>query len=246
MTKVTCEEARLQLCADPRTSSTELSEHLTGCEGCRTYQSGMAVLEADLRRAFDLGPVLPARKTPPPRQRRQRLLPAQPKPPIRRRTWAMAASVVLAVLGGVLLWTVRTPDSLAKDLEEHVKRESPAWAHAGVVDPGTIEKVMHNAHLQLVTGQDQVVFARVCLVHGHLVPHLVVRTTQGSISVVVLPDEPASASSSIHEGNVTGVLLPAPRGSIAVLTQQGEISPDVARALKDEVRWLPVDAKVQR
>lgn len=255
MTQVTCEQARLQMCADQRTPSAQLREHLAECEDCRTYESGMAVLEAGLRRAFALPVPLP-----PPRPSRALTPAALPlplpqalphvrattRPPVRSRgpllqprLWAMATSVVVAAVGAVLLWTVHASDSLAQELFTHVSLEPKSWTLTDAAPPETIQKVMQRAHLELTRGQDRVVFARTCFVHGHLVPHLVVRTAQGPVAVVVMPDEPASANRSFHVGNVTGLVLPAPRGSIAVFTQQDVLSLDVAQALKGEVRWLP-------
>lgn len=226
------------MCADQRTLSPEVREHLGQCEGCRNCQSSLTLLDSDLRRALELGPPFPRKKPQRPQLKRAFVLPTgRRRPFIAPRTWAMSASLVLAVLGGVLLWTARANDSLAQTLTNHVALEPLAWKGTETVPPETIDRVMRDAGLKLAKGQDRVVFARTCLVHGHVVPHLVVRTSQGPVAVVVMPDEPARASSSFHAGNVTGLVMPAPRGSIAVLTQQDVLSLDVAQELKNEVSW---------
>jgi hypothetical protein len=228
--KVTCEEARLQIGADPRASSPALREHLAACSGCARHQCEMAALEVSLRNALALGPMLPAIGHGP--QVAPRL-----RSPI--RVWAVAASALLATVAGLLLWTASVHDSLARDLEAHVAREPDSWTGLQVLSADSVQAVLRRSHVELARGQDQVVFARTCFLRGHWVPHLVVRTRQGAVAVLILADEPVSGSRSFHEGSLTGVLLPAPRGSIAVLTRQDALSLDAARQLGSAVRWLP-------
>jgi hypothetical protein len=230
---VNCEEARLQIGADPRASSAELRQHLLGCGECARHQSEMAALEVDLRKALALGPVLPAGTSERP------LAPRRLRSIVATRVWAVAASLLLATLGGLVLWTASAGDSLARSVGDHVAHEPQSWAASQVLSREAVEAVLHRSHIELAGGQDQVVFAQTCYIRGKWLPHLVVRTAQGLVAVLILPDEPVSASRTFHEYGFTGVLLPAPRGSIAVLTQQASLSLDVAQQLRAEVRWLP-------
>jgi hypothetical protein len=130
-------------------------------------------------------------------------------------------------------------DSLARDIGAHLALEPDSWAASQVLSADAVKTVLQRSHVELASGQDRVVFARTCFVRGHWVPHLVVRTEQGPIAVLILPDEPVQSLQTFQEGGFTGVLLPAPRGSIAVLTRQAALSLDVARQLGVSVRWLP-------
>jgi hypothetical protein len=230
-----CTQARLQIGAEPQASSPELRRHLETCGACRSCQSEMVALDADLRTALLLGPTLPVPKPRPVRPRPMRPAPAARTP----RVWAMAASVVLAVLGGLLLWIAHVPAGLARDLGAHVAWESRSWSGSQVVSADSLGSVLKAAHVELVSGQDQVTFAQVCYIHGHWVAHLVVRTTQGPVAVLILPDEPVHATHAFHAAGLTGVLLPAAHGSIAVLTQQDTLNLDLARQLGSDVRGVP-------
>jgi hypothetical protein len=227
---VICEEACLHIGADPHASSTELREHLERCDACRHYQCAMGALDVDLRKALSLGPALPAREEP----RQQRRAARAP----RTGFWAIAASVLLALAVGLLLWTARPPDSLARDVGAHLALEPASWTRTEVLSGDAIDAVLRAAHVELVGGQDRVVFARTCFVHGHWVPHLVVRMEQGPVAVVILPDEPVKSPQAFHESGFTGILLPAPGGSIAVLTQQDALSTQVAQQVSGAVHWL--------
>jgi hypothetical protein len=228
---VICEEARLHIGAEPDASTAGLREHLEGCSACRSYQAKMAALEADLHKAFALGPALPRRTV---RRRTQAKAPAP-----RSRAWAMAASVLVALVGGVALWSARAPESLAREIGFHLALEPDAWTAPQTISLQDVNALLGPSHVALAADQDQVIFARQCWVHRELAPHLVVRTTEGPVAVIILPGVPVKAPQTFHENGFTGVLLPAPRGSIAVLTQKDEIGAEVARRLSQAVRWLP-------
>jgi hypothetical protein len=65
----------------------------------------------------------------------------------------------------------------------------------------------------------KVTYAHTCWLRGHWVPHLLVETSAGPITVIVMPDEHVNGSTSFHEGGFEGVIVPAQHGSIAVLAQ---------------------------
>lgn len=226
---VICEEARLVIGADPETDSEALREHLQSCPGCRDYHSAMTELQRRLRRALALGPPLPP-APPAPRTHAGRL---------RARAWTLAASVLAATAAALLLWTGMARDTLARDLGDHIALERRTLSRTRVVPAEKVEGVLRKAHAVLASGQDRVVFAHVCWVRRHWVPHLVVRTDQGPVTVLLLTEERVDTASTFHEAGFTGVLLPAPRGSLAVLSQQEGMGIAAARQIAQAIRWLP-------
>jgi hypothetical protein len=63
-------------------------------------------------------------------------------------------------------------------------------------------------------------YASSCEFRGHRVPHLVVQTDQGPVTVMVLVHETTPRAATFDEAGYRGVILPvADHGSIAVLSQ---------------------------
>ena len=61
-------------------------------------------------------------------------------------------------------------------------------------------------------------YANSCGFHGHHVPHLVVQTGAGPVTVMVLVHEPARSKMRFDDHGYRGVIVPIPgHGSIAVL-----------------------------
>jgi len=86
---------------------------------------------------------------------------------------------------------------------------------------------------------DKVMYAHSCLFRGHVVPHLVVSTPQGPVTVMVLPHESVKHRMSFQEDGMSGVITPAPHGSLAVIMQGNENIDAVAQQVQQSVRWLP-------
>jgi hypothetical protein len=221
---VICQEAREALGAEPQVMSPDLQTHLGSCAECALFQAEMAALEGDIRKALELGPVLPARS-------------ARPREPRAYwRGWALAATLLLALLGTLL--AVRSDDSLARDVVAHVALEPESWKSSWPLDEAAVDEVLGPARVALAGDQDRVVYARTCLFHGHPVPHLVVQTRQGPITVLILRDERVKSAHPFHEEGFTGVLAPASHGSIAILARGDAPMTEVAQELKRSVRWL--------
>ena len=134
----------------------------------------------------------------------------------RQRWFALAASVVMGVLVGALVWTAGPRAALAREVATHVQRE-PQSLVATEANPVVVARVLAAGGIRLRPGVGDVTYASSCPFRGRIVPHLVVRTAQGPITVLVLSNEPLRRPIQVDETGVRGSLVPAGPGSIAVL-----------------------------
>ena len=218
---MSCEHPRLMIGADPAGSAPELEQHLQECESCRQFRTEMRTLEANIRRALERPPAS-ARTA--------------------RFTWrplALAASVLLAMLAVLAVWLLRPSDTLAHEVVAHVQEEPESWLARRHVDAQSIEEALSGAGVKLDITSDRITYAQSCWFRDHYVPHLVVQTAQGPATVLILRNQHVSARRSSHEGGMSGVIVPAPQGSIAVLTRGGADTDTVAAQMQQDVRWLP-------
>lgn len=75
-----------------------------------------------------------------------------------------------------------------------------------------------------------VTYASPCPFRGHIVPHLVVQTDRGPLTVMVLAHEQRGTEGEFTEGKYHGIVLAAGAGSIAVVAPEGQ---EFDGALKD-------------
>jgi len=221
-----CGQARLRLGAEPDALDAGLRDHLARCPECRAFREEMQCLERDVRRV--LAPI-PASMGAPAWSPR-RLLPRPGVP-----SWALAASVACVALAAALLWGLRPVPALARDVVAHVEGEPQSWSSTVVLPRAQVEQILwQDAGVKLAASAD-VVYARSCPFHGRHVPHLVVRTASGPVTVMVLRDERVPRAERFAIQGYSGILLPEPRGTIAVL-ERGAVDPariaeQISRAL---------------
>lgn len=227
-----CATVRDTLAADPAGRSAELDAHLAGCAACRAYAADMAALDAQVLRALRV-PVPPARTA--------TIVAFQPRAtatPVaarvaRTRRFALAASVAaVAVLAGSL-WFAFPRDTLAGDIVGHMAEEPEAWsAEAPAMPASAVSYVLARAGLRLTEGtHPDVTYANACWFRGRFVAHFAVRSADGPVTALVLPAERVDGRRPFQGDGYRGVLVPAPRGAIAVLTRDS--APATAAALDD-------------
>lgn len=251
---MTHSEAHLIIGADPHAvPPPELAEHLAGCLECTQFQREMQALDGNIRRALELSHLGTGTTEPPSvgetdgssgdgayssaaitltgaRTRRRPIASL-------RSGWAIAASVALVFT--LAVWALRPSDTLAHDVVRHMSHEPASWSSTEPVPAATVNEVMSKAGVTLDTSSNDVVYARTCVVHGHLVPHLVVRTANGPVTVLVLPDEKVKKAMSFHEEGMSGVITPAPHGSLAVLVKGDTDVDAIAAQVRQSVHWAP-------
>jgi hypothetical protein len=214
-----CRHARVAIGGDPHELSPELSEHLATCAACTRFRAETLALDGRLRAALEL-PLAGFRKT--------------QAPPARR--FALAASVVLAVLLGGGFWLLKPQPALASEVLEHIQHEAASWDLHEVLSPAELADVLKTAGVQFDSSMP-VVYAMACPFHGRRVPHLVVQTADGPLTVMLLAHEKVAARQEFSEGAYHGVLLPAGEGSVAVLARGGNVPDAAAEKLLSGVRW---------
>jgi len=220
-----CEQARLHIGADPAATSPALEEHLRSCAACARFREEMRVLDTEIRRALDQPPAVAAR--------RQR-----PSKPVWRE-WALAAGVLLAITALLGVWLLRPSDTLAREVVAHVQAEPDSWLATQQVSSSEIAAALRGAGIELELTSDRITYAQSCWFRGHYVPHLVVQTAYGPATVMILRHEHVPGRRSFHESGMTGVIMPAGAGSIAVLARGAGDLDAVAGQMQHDVRWLP-------
>jgi Protein of unknown function (DUF3379) len=239
-------EARLLIGADPHSVPPELAEHLASCPECSQFRQEMVGLDSNIRRALEQAPAIAAPSASPPAASAPAATvtaitsasTAQRRKPTKHwSAWALAASVGLVSV--LAVWALRPTDTLARDVVTHVEFESKSWSSTENPPLAEIDQTLAQAGVALNMSSDKIMYAHSCLFRGHIVPHLVVSTPQGPVTVLILRYENVKHPMNFQEDGMTGVITPAPHGSIAVLMKGNEKVDAVAQQVQQSVRWLP-------
>jgi hypothetical protein len=143
------------------------------------------------------------------------------------------------VLVGTLLWVGGPRESLAVDLVQHLGHEPEALVTTTEPEDGSVlAKVLDRAHVRLRPAVGTVSYAHTCLFRGHRVPHLVVQTTTGPVTVIVLPDERVESPTRFAEQGYSGTIVPAGPGSVAVIGEAGMELEQVTGRVLSAIEWI--------
>lgn len=213
-----CREARLYIGADPHHLPAEIGAHVDGCADCRRFRDETLALDGHVHAALDL----------PLAQFRQKT--------VRTRRFALAASVVLGLLVAGGFWTFRPATALAGEVVAHVEGEADSWSSHENLPASKVADIMRIAGAQFESPYP-VVYGYPCPFKGHRVAHLVVQTPRGTMTVMLIPHERVRRRTEIVRDGMSGVLLPAGSGGVALLTRDGEVPDAVADEIVSRVRY---------
>jgi hypothetical protein len=222
---VICEDARLLIGAVPGDLPLDLAEHLQACGDCGALQREMRSFEADLRRALQEPPDMSRFRAP-------------QRPPV-WRPWAMAAGVLLVACAALATWVLVPGRTLAHQVVVHVQGEPQSWLATQQVTAAGIQQVLGRSGVQLDVTSERVVYAQSCWFRGHYVPHLVVQTAQGPATVLLLKHESVAHREAFSEAGMTGIIVPAQQGSIALLSRGAVDLNALAGEMQRDTHWMP-------
>ncbi len=223
-----CLEFRRRVGAEPAARDPEIDAHRAACPACARYHDELRAMDGLIRRALTIDPSRAAGTSS-----------ATPEPPVaaRRRIFAIAASLVAGIAVGLVLLVVAPRASIAREVMGHVLRETSTLEATAPVSADALAGVLDPEGVRLRPGVGDVTFAARCVFDGRVVPHLVVRMPEGPVTVLMLRHRTVPKPIRIDEQGYKAVVLPAPRGSIAVVGQGALDLDAVAGKVYGAVEW---------
>ena len=233
--EMNCEEFKQAVAADP--SFDGGSAHLKDCADCAAYQADMRAFDQKLVKALALN-VPPLRMPELPEIDSENVV-TLPGRRIFRPWLAVAATVVIAAAVGFrMLGPELQAESLQDQILAHMDHDSSGIVvtstpvpdqRLSAVVPGNIARMDHSAGL--------ITFARSCPINGKSVPHLVIQGESGPVTILLMPEEFVAEASSITGENISGIILPVGKGSIAIIGNSGERLDKIQKSVVDSVTW---------
>lgn len=236
-TPMNCLELRRILMAEPQRREGGVAEHLKDCAACANFAREMTALDVRLEAAF---------KVPVPEGLEARIALDGSLRNRRRplRPWmALAASVVMVGLLTSFAWRHEHPSdaTLASAVVRHIENPEEVQAigpnRALIHDAAYIAGVMHTAGAGMQGGMDDVTYAQVCLFRGERVAHLVVQGANGPVTIMLLRHIHVDKSVPVDEDGFHGVIVPAGKGSIAIVTNNNTPVQPMESELTSKVEW---------
>jgi hypothetical protein len=213
-----CRHARLYIGADPHSLPSDIAAHVQSCAACRRFRDEMLMLDGRLHAALEV----------PLARFRTRVPPA--------RRFALAASVVLAMIVAGGLWIFRPATALASAVVGHVEGEADSWNMQQPLPPAQVVEVLRTAGVQFDSPLP-IVYGYPCPFQGKRIAHLVLLTDHGTMTVMLIPHVHVMRRTEFAQNGMSGVIVPAGKGSVALLTRDGTVPEALAEQIVSRVRW---------
>lgn len=157
------------------------------------------------------------------------------------RNWlggSIAASLIMAFSLNQLLPDTLNSVLLAQDVIHHFQDDTHALNVNMSVPKTNIDTMLASYGGKLNGPVGQVTFLGHCIVGGHTGIHMVLKTSQGLVTVFLLPTQSINEPHLLNEGLLSGVLYPSQKGSIAIVSETPDIIEHTRQQIDQNLNWI--------
>lgn len=217
-----CLEFRRHILADPRQPGPAERAHAAACAACADHLEKQRDFDALLFEAMQVTP---------PDGLADRILVARGLRN-RRWIWPIAAGVVLT--GAlVAMWPRWAGDPLGREAIAHVSHEPQAFTAAYPIPDEALATMLSAQGMSVVRAVGRVTYSTLCPVGEQVARHIVVRTAEGPVTLLLMPDDPKARDRSVTQADgLAALTLPAARGSIAIVAASLEQALAMEKSLR--------------
>ena len=235
MTMMNCIEFRRSIATNPTTQAEDVSQHVRDCQSCATFRHDQLDFEQHLRSAvnIDIPEGLQSRIL-----LRQSTIVAQ-RDVYRRRLFALAASFILAITVIIGLQPQDSTQPVNEIVLKHIYDE-PEHLYGNLhVKQAELNKVLAAIGINASNTLGLVNYAGGCAIRDKdKGAHIVLQGEKGPVTVLFMPNEAVAMRTRVQDERFNGVIVPADRGSYAIIGELGEPLEVIERRLSDVVSYV--------
>ena len=215
-----CLDFRRAILIDPNSTDPTLEEHASSCDACASFKRDQLLFEKQMNDTM---------KVTVPDGLNARILLAQSTGKVQtqkrqRRVYAIAASLVLAVglMVGVQVNTAF--QSVDKLVLSHVWNETKHLQDRLNVKQARLQVIFKNLNMNIRDSLGTVNYAGNCDIRNKQNgAHIVLQGKYGPVTILIMPAETITRRQTISDQRFHGIIIPAPRGSFAIVGEQSEV-----------------------
>jgi hypothetical protein len=237
-----CRDFRRRLLVDPARGDVDVARHAARCPACAAELARARAFEETLRAVLTAEIKAHPMPGPGPANRSRRRHMAQ---------WALAATLLLAL--GLITqsnhwlpaqWSTAGADAapLVPAVLDHIAAEPAGLEATDAVAEPTVTLLLVSLGLQInarALGAQlaPIRYAARCRIRNHDGLHLVLTGEAGPVTLLLMPHTPLRRTAPIRSERFQGLLIPAGRGSLAIIGTANEPVVPIARRIQRDLVW---------
>ena len=159
-----------------------------------------------------------------------------------RRNWLMAgiAAVFIITFTSRLLLspTIIESSQLAQQVITHIHDDTHALNVRMDIPKSSIDTMLASYGGKLSGPVGNVSFLGHCIVGGHTGIHLVLDTSYGLVTVLILPKQSINEAAVLADNSLKGILYPAQKGSIAIVAEHKQAIEITRDKINQNLNWI--------
>jgi hypothetical protein len=234
-----CLDFRRRWLAEPDTDDPILRSHASDCESCRAFAQSEALFERKLHDALSVEvPRGLAERI----KMRQGIVEEVRRRHVRPWKFALVASLFLVVAVAALIGyqTQRlneTETLLQQAVIDHIYGELEHITTQNNIQLDQLNLLLEPFGGYAAAGIGRVNYAGDCEIQEHPGVHIILPGQSGPVTVIYISQERVRHDSRFEHTRFDGILLPAGKGSLAIIGEHGEALGELTERLKNNIKW---------
>ena len=151
---------------------------------------------------------------------------------------SIAASIIMAFSINLMWPETLNSTLLAQKVINHFHEDTHALNVHMNVPKTSIDTMLASYGGKLNGPIGQVSYLGHCIIGEHTGIHMVLRTSRGIVTVLLLPAQPINGPSLLNDSQISGILYPSQKGSIAILSEQPEAVDQTRQQINRTLNWI--------
>lgn len=150
---------------------------------------------------------------------------------------ALAASLLLAI--SMVFVTLHKQELvLEQAVIAYVNNNPQSQITGQYVQKNELEYLFTSVNMKLDGDLGTVKYAKPCYIRDQISLHLTLVGSKGPVTVLVMPESPVDDTINLKNAGLHGIIVPCPKGSMAILGSPGEALDQVAKRFRNSVTWI--------
>ena len=232
-----CLQFRQLSVTEPGNHDKDFLEHQISCQHCQAFARDIRKFDEQLENAI---------KIPVPDDLVSRIL--NGKAMImrsRRNIWkqvipAIAASIIFitGLTTGLLYHSPPSQTGIEQALETYVNNHRDNHLTTQTVSHTDVSETLLPFGIEITGDLGTVNYAAPCYIRNKMAVHLVLAGERGPVITLFMPDEQLQSKQTFRFGQYMGIIVPCPKGSMAIIGVFGEPLADRESRIRKSVTWL--------
>jgi len=232
-----CLQFRQLSVTEPGNHDKDFLEHQISCQHCQAFARDIRKFDEQLENAI---------KIPVPDDLISKILHGKTMfMRKRRRIWkqvipAIAASIIFVtgLTTGLLYHSQQSHSGIEQALVTYVNNHQGYHQTTPSISYTDVSKTLSPFGIELTGDLGTVNYAAPCYIRNKMAAHLVLAGERGPVITLFMPDEQLQSKQTFRFGQYIGIIVPCPKGSMALIGVFGEPLANKESRIRNSVTWL--------